>query len=525
MIKIIGLVLLVAIALTACKSRDKETTVKTLTINLQEGDPPSLNPYVGIDLRSRNLFLSLFEPLMRRTPQGNLEPAAASNVEIDSSQTVYLFHLRPHKWSNGEEVTSYQFADSWKYALKPDSHCFRADLFYPIKNAEKVKKGELTEESLGISTPDEHTLIVTLEHPTPYFLDLTATSFFCPVYHASDEEPDTFNGPFVVKEWVPDQKLVFKRNPHYWDADAMQLQEICFTMIKDPMTAYAMFEKGELDLVGDPLSPLPFDMIPTLAKSENLQCKMISRIFYLLLNTEIAPLDSKPLRKALALSIDRDELTQHLFFGEIPTIVPLPITLSSLKGPESKVEEKSCKELFEEALVEMKLTRETLPKIVFSYAELSGQKKLAEFIQEQWKKKLGIDIEIVCNEWNVHIANLRKGAYQIGTLHLTTLYQDPMFYFELFRDKNARCNYCRWDSESFRKLLVDSENTIDANVRKLCLKQAEQQLLEEMPVISLFTQNLQYLIRDNLSLEISDLGIYDFKHFRQKSSLEKKTAG
>ncbi len=468
------------------------TRHKSITLNLQEGDPPSLNPYVGVDLRSRCLYLNLFEPLMRREAQGDLKCAAADRVEIDPTQTVYTFHIRPHRWSNGEPVTSAHFANAWRYALQPDSPCFRADLFYLIKNGEKVKKRELSPDSLGIQSPDPSTLIVTLEHPTPYFLDLAASSFYCPLYEPTGQEPTCFNGPFSVKESLPDRKLTLHRNPYYWDLSSVEIDEICFTMVKDPMTAYALFEKGELDVVGDPFSPLPFDLIPTLVSENRIRERTVSRIFYLLLNTETHPLSSASIRKALSLSLDREALTNHLFFGEIPTVSPLPVTLSTLQG----VPQEDYLLLFEKGLEELGLTRETFPTLVFSYAELSGQKKLAEFVQEQWQKKLGISVEIICNEWNIHAANLRKGNYQIGTLHLTTLYQDPMFYLDLFRDKTSRSNYCRWEDPQFQAMLLASEQATDLAAREAYIKQAEAYLYEHMPAISLFTQNFQYLQND-----------------------------
>lgn len=486
--------------------------LKKLTLNLQEGDPPSLNPYVGADLRSRCLFLALFEPLMRRTPQGELKEAAAESVDIDPTHTVYTFHIRPHLWSNGEPVTSFHFAQAWKYALAPSSHCFRSDLFYVIKNAQQVKKRELPLEELGIATPDEKTLTITLERPTPYFLDLTATSFFSPLFSTTEEEPSCFNGPFVMAERIHDQKLIFRPNSFYWDAANVELQEICFTMIKDPMTALAMYEKGELDVVGDPFSSLPFDIIPNLEQSGNLKTKVISRIFYLLLNTDSYPFHCKPFRKALGLSVDRHQLTEHLFFGEIPSLSLLPKPLSLVDESQFEKHQEDPSVLFEMALEELGLTRNNFPVITLSYAELSGQKKLAEFVQEQWKKKLGIEVQLECCEWNVHMGKLRKGTFQIGTLHLTTLYQDPVFYFDLFRDKKTAYNYCRWENENLRHLLEKVEGTLDSKDRRLYLQQAEWKLFEEMPAIPLFTQNLQYLLKDHVNLEISDLGIYDFKN-------------
>lgn len=488
--------------------------MKRLTINLDSGPPPSLNPYVGVDLRSRCLYLALYEPLMRRNASGGLEYAAAEKVDVDPSRTVYTFRLRPHCWSNGEPVTSRHFAESWKHALTPGSFCVKADLLYLIKNGEKAKKGQLPLDAVKISTPDDRTLVVELDHPTPYFLDLTATSFLCPLPQPGNGDPACFNGPFVVGEKVLDEKLVLRKNPSYWDRDAVDLEEVCFTMVKDPMTALAMYERGELDVVGDPYSSLPFDALPALEESGRLQSKIISRIFYLLLNNETPPFHLKSFRKALAASIDRAQLTQNLLFREVPTLSSLPKTLAVAAEAKLQPPSDDPGQLFEQACKELGVSKRAFPKITLAYAELSGQKELAQFLKDQWQKKLGIEVEIVCMQWNTHVANLRTRNYQIGTLHLTTLYQDPMFYFDFFRDKQSLANYTGWENSDFKQLLAASERTTDPEERRRCLEQAELQLFDETPAIPLFTQNLQYLIRDGLDLPITDLGIYDLKRAR-----------
>lgn len=509
----ISIFLPISLCYLGCQVSDTDKTLKKVTLNLQEGDPPSLHPCIGVDLRSRCLELALHEPLMRRNSEGLLEPAAAMSVEIDPSQRIYTFHLRPHLWSNGERVTADHFVQAWRYALDPQSPCVRSDLFYPITHAERVKKGELPPEQLKISAPDEMTFIVELDHPTPYFLDLTASSFFAPLYRATQEEPTVFSGPFVIKEHIADLKLVYGKNPYYWDRDSVQLDEVVFTMVKDPLTALAMYEKGEIDLVGDPLSSLPFDAIPALDRSGRLHKKLISRIFYLLINNTAAPFTEPLIRKALSLSLDRNALVEHLFFGEHPTLTLLPDNLS-LNSARYRKSDEDPKALFEQGLKNLGIAREAFPKVVFSYAELSGQKKLGEFVQEQWKEKLGIETELICSEWNVHVSRLRTRAFQIGTLHLTTHYQDPMFYFDLYRDDQSRSNYCGWEHPKFRALLEESERTLDPQKRRKHLEEAEWLLYNEMPVIPLFTQNLQYLVQDRLNLVISDLGIYDFKWTR-----------
>ncbi len=506
---------MVSLLLGGC-SPTEEAPKTSLTLNLQEGDPPSLNPYVGVDLRSRCLYLALYEPLMRKDAKGNLQPAAAERVEVDSTQTVYTFHIRPHVWSNGEPVTSHHFEKAWKFALDPATPCVRSDLFYPIKNAERAKSGQISCDAVCISCPDKKTLVVELEQPTPYFLDLTATSFFLPLYTPSIEEPIHYNGPYTLAQHTPDECLVFDKNLSYWDAPSVQVDRVNFLMIRDPMTALGLFEKGDLDVVGDPFSTLPFDVIPTLVEGKQLKSTVVSRIFYLLINTTHSPLNNKFLRQALSASIDRELFTKHLFFGQHGALSLLPEPLSLILPAELEKEKKDCLLLFDQALKELGLTRATFPTLTLSYAELSGQKKMAEFVQQSWKENLGIEVHLKCSEWNVHSADLKSKNYEIGALHLTTLYQDPMFYFDLFRDKESLSNYCGWESPLFQEYLQQSDFATNPICRNALLKAAEWCLIDEMPAIPLFTHNFQYLQKKDVNIALTELGIYDLKHAQKR---------
>lgn len=490
-------------------------TNKRLNFNLQAGNPPTIHPYREFDLRSRSLFLALYEPLMRKQPDGTLTFAAAESVEIDSQQTHYVFHLRKQFWSNGEPLTAHHFERAWSYALSPTSVCARADLLYPIKNAEKVKRGELPLEELHVWAPDDYTLIVDLEHPTPYFLDLTATPFFAPLYDISDREPTVFNGPFIISEWVPEQKMLFIQNPHYWDRDAVGVDEIFFTMIKDPTTALLLYEQGGLDVIGDPLCALPFDALSSLKETGQLNYKVISRMLYILVNVDIPPLNNKTLRQALALSLDRKALTDHIFLADEPAFSQLPKTMTMCDTTEMQDNDSAALVLFEQALQEIGMTRETFPQIIFTYGNLSGLKNLAQWAQEQWKKKLGIDIKIEGLDWNTHAANLRRHQHQLGLLYLTTLYPDPMFFFDLFREKTSTSNYTGWENPQFQALLDQAEMTLDQDERLLILQEAEKLLMKEVPALPVLTQNVKYMVRDGVTLELTDMGTYDFKRAKK----------
>ena len=140
------------------------------TINFQEGDFPSLNPQIAIDQRCRCLGMALFEGLTRLNADGEPEPAAAREIRCSSSNTIYTFILRKHHWSTGEEVTAFDFEQSWKRAIAPHSYCLRSDLFFIIKNAKEAHLGIKSIDQVKIKAINAKTLIVELEYPAFYFL-------------------------------------------------------------------------------------------------------------------------------------------------------------------------------------------------------------------------------------------------------------------------------------------------------------------------------------------------------------------
>jgi oligopeptide transport system substrate-binding protein len=231
--------LLVALIFSGCyffckKIGNKGNTVKEtscLRINFQEGDPSSLHPHLGLDLRSHAVETALYEGLVRVDSDGTIIPTGAEKISISPSQKTYTFRLRPMQWSNGEEVTAFHFENAWKKALSPQSICARSDLFYPIKNAEKAKKGEVPVEEIGVQALDSKTLVVELENPAPYFLDLLFSPIFSPLYDDS-LEPSVFNGPFIISTWKRKESLELVANPYYWDKENVRLQRIHISLVE-----------------------------------------------------------------------------------------------------------------------------------------------------------------------------------------------------------------------------------------------------------------------------------------------------
>lgn len=487
---------------------------QVLKINIQ-GDPPSLNPHLGIDFNCRSLQKALFEGLTRISPQGIPELAAAEQLEISPTKTLYTFTLRKSSWSNGENLTASHFEKAWKKAVSPVSNCLRSDLFYLIKNAKKVKEGVLPREEMGVKALDEKTLLVELEHPTPYFLDLLANPIFFPQFDEKDE-PTCFNGPFVLEIWKRDSQLILKKNPLYWDEKNVHLDHIACSFIHDPNTALLMYEKGEIDWIGGPFTMLPLDAIPKLEKQGAIHSKPIASVYWLCCNTQIFPLNTLKFRKALSFSLNRKEIAKDVLYGEFATQSVLPTSLELMDDQETfqnlEGDEIEAKKLFAECLEELNLKKEDLPPLILSHSDVPGQKKLAEAIQQQWESTLGIEVELQGAEWNVFFSNLRSRQYQIGGCIWYSVFNDPIYNLEFFKDKENVYNVPQWENPRYQKLLDLSNVEPDTEMRKVYMRAAEELLLEEMPIIPLFVTNFRYLIKEEMKdIYISDLGHVDFK--------------
>lgn len=506
------------IALIGCQTKQREETkqmsIKEQVLRLNNhGDFASLNPQTGIDLHCRNMQKALFEGLTRISADGEPELAGAKKIEISPSKLHYTITLREMKWTNGEPVTASHFERAWKAALSPNSNCLRSDLFYCIKNARQVKSGEVPPDQLGVKALDPQTLVVELEHPTPYFLDLLANPLFSPLYDQS-EFPTVFNGPFRLANWEHDRRLVLEKNPDYWDAETVQLNRIESYLISDPNTAFMMYEKGEIDWVGHPFTLLPQDSIEKVQEFKDFNAKPIAGVFWLCLNTDVFPLNSIKIRQALSTVINREAISKHVVLGEVPSKSLIPPTMPF--SHEEKIykdgDERTAKKLFEEGLAELHLTREEFPILHYSYCDVPGQKKLAETIQQTWEQTFGIQVELTCSEWNVFFASLGDRQYQIGGCIWFAVFNDPIYFLEFFKEKTHRYNASSWENKYYQQLLDLSDTEPDPTIRLEHLKQAELLILSEMPVIPLYVTNAKYLKSPKVKgLVINNLGQADFK--------------
>jgi oligopeptide transport system substrate-binding protein len=418
----------------------------------------------------------LFEGLTRLDGEGKPALAGAEDVEVSTDGKKYLFTLRKNHWSDGRPVTAEDYVRTWRYALSPQSVCLLPHLFYILKNGGAAKRGERSVEEIGVRAIDASTLEVELEHPSPYFFHLLAHPIFVPL-HSPEREPTLFNGPFVVREWKKSDSMQLAPNPWFWNKEKVSLPSIHILCVQDPTTSSLLFEKEEIQWVGDPISRLTRDIaLSVVARGEALSVP-VDRFSLLYLNTKHPLLRSQKIRKALSLSIDRQQIAEHLSFG-----VPISRFTSSEQN-ESGLDLEAARTLYREGLEELRFTPQTAPPLVFSYVPV--QKTLVEYLQAEWTRHLGIAIRLEASEWNIFRHSLESRNFAMGGCTESVLYKDLLEFFERFEEIDNVNNFSAWDCEEFRRMVASCREEPDMQKREQLIRAAEDLLLEQMPCIPL----------------------------------------
>jgi oligopeptide transport system substrate-binding protein len=228
---------------------------KVLTMPVP-GDGPldNLDPRVLLTTNHQQVQIAIFDSLVR-SKSTDIVPAAAESWEISPDGKTYTFHLRPTKWSDGKPVTGQDFVDAFVRMFTTSG---ASSIYDAIQNGAEVRGKKADPSTLGVKAPDEKTVVFTLTSPTPYFLGLLTSAYSAPSradlvskygdrYGASAESM-AYNGPFVLAEWSNQDKIVLKKNPSYWDATNVKLDEIDFLLIPEPSTQRNLFDSGELDV-------------------------------------------------------------------------------------------------------------------------------------------------------------------------------------------------------------------------------------------------------------------------------------
>ena len=297
------------------------TDGKTLVVN-NHTEIQTLDPGIARGVPEHRIQIGLYEGLMNYHPETNRPiPGVAHKWEISDDGLTYKFFLRECVWSDGEPVTAHDFEYAWKRVLDPATASDYAHQLYYIKGGKEFNTSDDPDPSVvGIKVIDDRTLVVELENPTPYFLDLMPFFTFYPVRKDKIEEfgpkwtsprNHVGNGPFSLKEWIPNHYLRMEKNPRYWNADKVKQQEIKFLPTKGEKNAFDLYTAGECDII----TSVPLEFITKLIKRPDYHSSTYLGTYYYSFNITKKPFDDVRVRRALALAFDRNIIVNKITRG------------------------------------------------------------------------------------------------------------------------------------------------------------------------------------------------------------------
>ncbi|GEL78754.1 peptide ABC transporter substrate-binding protein [Tenuibacillus multivorans] len=481
------------------ESDSQDDGKKVLYLNNGE-EPTSFDPPIGFDSVSWNALNNLLEGLTRLDSSHTPQPAIAEDWEISDDGTVYTFYIREDaNWSNGDPVTAQDFVFAWKRLLNPETASSAAFLGYFIKGGEAYNTGEGSADDVMVEAVDDKTFKVTLEAPTGFFLNLITNPAFFPINHqVAQENPewhseaDSFvaNGPFQLKEWNHDNNMVFEKNPEYWDADTVKLDEVHWAMVNDTNTEYQMYESGDLDSSG-----IPSDLAEQLLEGDDVVYEDQAGTYFYRFNVTEEPFQNEKIRKAFAMAINQEEIVNYITKNlEKPAYGFVSYGFQDANGQDFREQNgdfltfdpEQAKQLLEEGMAEEGY--DELPEITLSYNTSDAHKSIAEYMQQQYIDVLGIEVTLENTEWNVFLQDQKDLNHQFSRSSFLADYADPVNFLESFITDSSM-NRTGWSNEEYDQLIANAKNETDPEQRFEYLYEAEKILFDEMPLFPIHFYN------------------------------------
>ena len=485
---------------------------KWKTLSIGNGrEPVTLDPHLAASWADLRVIEGLFEALVVIDPiSGEPIGGVATEWESWNRGLSWRFMIRDDaKWSDGTALTAHDFVQSAKRMLNPQ---FGSDIvvhfLYPLKNAEAYHVGEIEAfDRVGIVAESSHVLRLELDYSSPALL--TQLSYFFPVNRSSIEEGRYFdgriqwgaggarisNGAFLLEEWVTNERIVLKKNPYYWDAASVSLDRVEVLPIEDVIAEERAFRSGQIHVT----SKVPAGKVQWYLDNDPDQLRLDPRLglFFLQLNHEVTPLQNVNVRKALAKSIDREELVRSVLRDGkrgAHFIVPPDLVGGEWGDSPLSFDVREAQELMELAGYP---GGKGFPKLTFSINTSVPYQALAEAVQFGWKKHLGIEVEIENQEWKSFLSSVESRDYEIARYGYVPLYPDAYPLFQIFTYLGTE-NFTGWSHSRYDALVEQAKSEFDTEKRHGLLREAEGILLHDAPIIPVFFYNSAYLLNPSV---------------------------
>lgn len=498
------------------KSGGDEMADKQVLNFAADADIPSLDIHQATDALSFEVDYEIFGGLMRLDKDEEPVPdMAESKPDVNDDKTVYTFKIRDDaKWSDGNPVTAQNFVDAWKRDVDPDFGGDYAYIFESafIKNAEKIMDEDSNiygdVDKLGAKATDKKTLKVTLEKPTPYFVNLMTFPPFYPIEKdVVDENGDDFatapdkmvyNGPFKLKEWQHGESWTLEKNDDYWNADKVKLDEVDYKVVKDASARMNLYKTKKLDYAN-----LTSEFVDQFKDDKGFKKgELTSTMYYLKLNQKKnKALQNDDIREAIYNGFDREGLTEGLKKnGAEPAYYFVP--KDYIKGPDDndfrEADPEINKKSLDDAQASWKKGLEEIgeDKVTLELLTTDGSdsKKEGVYLQEQLEKNLpGLKVKLNRQPSGSFFEKRGNFEYDLALSDWIPDFRDPMTYLENWTTGNSS-NESGYSDKQYDKLIKKAQNQGDEPDKRMkTLQDAEKLLLEESGIVPLYQEADAYV--------------------------------
>jgi len=489
----------------AAETPAAETTAEKTAFTVQIGpNPETLDPALNSAVDGGNMLVTLDETLLIIDENLEVQPGQAESWTVSDDGLVWTFTMRDGlKWSDGTELNAKDFEYSFKRVCDPAVAApYGETVMGMVAGYEKAAAGNLDALQV-VASEDGKTLTITLSYPCSYFDKLAAFGTLSPVQKATVDAngdawattPATYicNGPYMISEWVPGERIVCTKNPYYnggWDTSRIVTDEITFLLLEDSSASFAAYNSGEAVMIKD----VPTEEIPSLTKYENggdFHVDPILGTYYLNMNCSIEPFNNPLVRKALNLAIDREYvanvimqgtyLPAYNFVGDGLTDASGYFIDNSIaaNGGETYISKDYEANLAaaKEALAEAGYPNgEGFPTITYSTNDAGYHVAVAEYLQACYKE-LGITMNIDKVEWSSFTPQRRAGNYEMARNGWVCDYNDASNIIELLYSTNGN-NDGKYNNPEF-DAAIDASKVADQSAHFAALHEAEKIMMED----------------------------------------------
>ncbi|TCS96719.1 peptide ABC transporter substrate-binding protein [Hazenella coriacea] len=464
---------------------------------------------IANDSFSMNILSNTGEGLMRLNENHQPVLGIASQITVSSDQTVYTFHLREAKWSDGSSVTAQDFEKTWKRTLAKSTQSPNAYLFFSIINAESYHHGEVDESKVGIHAIDEKTFEVRLKQPMRQFLNLITCTPFLPqkadhlnkhgATFGTDPTQMVYNGPFVISGISETGTIVLNKNRSYWDQKNVTLEKTYFYVSNNAVRNLNLYNANQIDM-----TRIHDEFTKAYHQSPEFHRIQTSATQYIRFNEQNHFLQNKKIRQAINLAIDRHRLVQQIHNEAEPAGGLIPPTMKGENQsfreehplPAPSMDIQRAKQLFQEGLTELGLQKAPERLVLLSYED--ERKQLAIELKKQLKEHLGLNVLLNTTSRSEKLTLEESGKFDMTLSDWAATYPDPITMLETFTTHHPQ-NTGKYSDSPYDETIKRAINSSSVSQQMNYLRQAERFLLvDDQAFIPLYYVNETYLLKSHI---------------------------